>query len=104
MTSGGTDCDLYVDANRNRIIELKDRVARVTEPPRATGAAPSAVVWGFPLAAETREHDAAKHEPRVVLVRRRGSSDSVSIATAGFVGGACELDGRRVSVRRVDGN
>jgi len=102
-----TDCDLYVDANRNRTIEVKDRVERLAanEPIKRSGSAPPAVCeWRLPLSAQIRQLDAATLHARTVLIRRRPSSEAVSIATIGFMAGTVELDGRRVQVRRVDGN
>lgn len=88
----GGEFDLYVDKNRNRIIEPKDR-AEEAGPVRAA-----------PLPAEFFHDDAARHFPRRVLFRRSGLGGGLSFATTGFLSGTVTLAGREIAVRRVDGD
>ncbi|HUE13650.1 MAG TPA: hypothetical protein VMR25_05765 [Planctomycetaceae bacterium] len=105
-TVDASDCDLYVDANRNRSIEPKDKVGQVATRQSAgkTKAAQAAWEWVLPLSAQIVQREAATLVPRTVLIRRRKSSDAVSIATVGYSAGTVELSGRRVKARRIDGD
>ncbi len=84
--------DLYVDRNRNRIIEAKDLV---------TGNGP---VRQTALAAEIVRDDVAEHVARQVAFRRSPTTGSLSFASTGYLAGQVELAGRQVAVRRVDGD
>lgn len=85
--------DLYVDRNRNRIIEAKDLVAG-NGPGRNT-----------PLAGEfVRSDDVAEPHPRQVVFRRSPTTGGLSFATTGYLAGTVDLAGRKVAVRRVDGD
>ncbi|HEY2252507.1 MAG TPA: hypothetical protein VGH74_15645 [Planctomycetaceae bacterium] len=84
--------DLYVDRNRNRIIEAKDLVAG-SGPLRTTA-----------LAAEIVRDDVAEYLPRQVVFRRSPTTGALSFASTGFLTGQIDLAGRQVAVRRVDGD
>jgi hypothetical protein len=102
-----SECDLYVDANRNRVIETKDKVSRaaVRQSALKTQAGRRSVCeWVVPLAVQIVQHDVAKLSPRTVLVRWCGSPEAVSVATVGYYAGSVELGGRTVKARRVDGD
>lgn len=86
------DWDLYVDADRNRVIEAKDKVA-------GTGRERSAR-----LDVEITRGLEILHEARTVQWRLGAARTSISLATVGYVAGHVQLGGKRVAVRRVDGD
>jgi hypothetical protein len=86
------DFDLYVDANRNRVIEAKDKVAGAGKERTA------------PLDVETTRGLQLVHEPRVVQWRLGVARKTISLATRGYVEGAALIAGKKHAVRRVDGN
>src|SRR5436190_4905122 len=88
----GGEFDLYVDRNRNRIIEAKDLISG-TGPLRTTA-----------LASEIVRDDVAELFPRQVVFRRSPTTGGLSFASTGFLAGQVELAGRPVAVRRVDGD
>ena len=100
------EADLYVDLNRNRNVESKEKINRVARRPSAESREKGASVceWIVPLSAQVVSRDTSKLVPRTVLVRWRGSSDALSIATLGYCEGFVELGGRRVKARRIDGD
>jgi hypothetical protein len=86
------DWDLFVDADRNWVIEAKDKVP-------GKGRERSArldveITRGFEIV----------HEPRTVQWRLGALGNSISLATVGYVEGHVQIDGKRVAVRRVDGD
>ncbi len=84
--------DLYVDRNRNRIIEAKDLVAG-SGPLRTTA-----------LASEIVRENVAEHLPRQVVFRRSPTTGGLSFGSTGYLAGQVELAGRPIAVRRVDGD
>ena len=84
--------ELYIDANRNRTIEKRDKVA---------GAAPD---WVIPLDV------AIPHDNEVDLYRRRlsihrgATGRTLAVATLGYMEGTITIGGRTVAARRVDGD
>jgi hypothetical protein len=84
--------DLFVDRNRNRVIEPKDLVAG------------SGNLRKTALASEVVRDDVAEHIPRQVVFRRSATSGGLSFASTGYLSGDVELAGRKVAVRRVDGD
>jgi len=84
--------DIYVDLNRNRIIEDNERIA---------GPGPK---YRVPLNVEIPEGGKTKRFPRTVVFRLGRSGRSISYATAGYMEGTLRLEGRQVPVRRVDAN
>ncbi len=86
------DFDLYVDANRDRRIEAKDKLAGAGKERTA------------PLAAEiVRGFEYLQH-PRRVRWRLGATRKSISLATLGYVEGVLAIAGKKHAVRRVDGN
>jgi hypothetical protein len=85
-----TEIDLYVDANRNRVIEPKEKV---------TGQGNS---WRVRL--EVALVDGSDAPTRTLLFRYGRLTHTLSIATCGYLKGSVELGGRKVSVRRMDGD
>ena len=90
LSTGETD--VYVDRNRNRVIEQDERLA---------GPGPK---YRVPLSVEIPKGSRAEHVPRTVVFRLGRSGRSISYATAGYVEGTLRLDGREVAIRRVDAN
>ncbi len=95
--------DVYVDRNRNRIIEDSERLA---------GPGPK---YRVPLDVEilrdkleppkgTVPMNEIEHYPRRVVFRLGRSGRSISYATAGYMEGKLRLEGREIPVRRVDAN
>ena len=84
--------DIYVDLNRNRVIEEDERVA---------GPGPK---YRVPLSVEIPKGDKTERFPRTVVFRLGRSGRSISYATAGYVEGTLRLEGREVPIRRVDAN
>ena len=84
--------DLYVDANRDRLIELSERVERKDN------------VWQLPLAVEFIEGDKKTHIERVGVFRWGKATKTLAFATAGHLEGIIELEGKKVLARRTDGD
>ena len=84
--------DVYVDADRNRVIEEKDRLA---------GAGP---IFRVPINVEIAEGENAARFPRTVVFRLGRSGQSISYATAGYMEGVLQLDGQETPARLVDNN
>jgi hypothetical protein len=86
------DFDLYVDANRNGVIEAKEKLARAGKD--RTG----------PLDAEITRGLRILHEPRRVLWRLGVTPNTIKLATLGYVEGTVSIAGKKRAARRVDGN
>jgi hypothetical protein len=84
--------DLYVDADRNRRIEARDRV----EGPGR--------IWRLPLDVATVEGKATHQTRRAVVLRLGASGRTLSVAAAGYLEGTVVLDGQRLHARRTDGD
>jgi hypothetical protein len=85
------DFDLYVDANRNRVIEAKDKVAGGKE---RTGRLDVETTRGLQLV----------HERRLLQWRLGVTRKTIGLATLGYAEGVVPIAGKRHAVRRVDGN
>ena len=84
--------DLYVDRDRNRTIEPDELLP-------GAGA-----VRRLPLSVEDVREGILDRSPRSVILRRGSTGKTLGIATVGYFEGEADLDGRRVKVRRVDGD
>jgi hypothetical protein len=84
--------DLYVDANRNGVIEAKEKLAGAGKD--RTG----------PLDVEITRGLQIVHEPRRVLWRLGVTRKTIHLATLGYVEGTVSIAGKKLSARRVDGN
>lgn len=84
--------DLYVDRDRNRRIDPSERVPGEDRTRRLR------------LSVETIREGMIDRIPRSVLIRPNATGSTLGIATLGYLEGEADLDGRRVTVRRVDGN
>jgi len=82
--------DLYVDRNRDRAIDDQDRLP---------GDGP---LWRFALEAHELVGDAATLHKREVVVRKGRQRGRLSMATAGYLEGTVDLDGKIVRCRRTD--
>jgi hypothetical protein len=89
---GSGKFDLYVDADRDREITAKDRVA--VEGPS----------WRAPLKAVVHEGDVLHEYPRTVAFRYGAVSRTLAVATCGYVEGRVRLGDHEVGVRRTDGD
>jgi hypothetical protein len=86
------DFDLYVDANRNRVIEAKDKLAGAGKERTA------------PLDVEITRGLQIVHEPRLVRWRLGVTRKTIGLATLGYVEGTLSIAGKNVAARRVDGD
>ena len=86
------DFDLYVDANRNRVIEAKDKVAGGGKERTAS------------LDLEFTRGLEMHHDRRSVQWRLGVNRKTISLATMGYVEGEVLIAGKKHLVRRVDGN
>jgi hypothetical protein len=85
-----TEVDLYVDANRNRVIEANEKV---------TGQGGS---WHVPV--EVALADGGEAPTRTLIFRYGRITRSLSYATCGYLEAKVRLGDRQVSVRRMDGD
>jgi hypothetical protein len=90
--AGPGEADLYVDADRNRRIEPKDRVA---------GQGP---LWRLPLDVAAVEGESTRATPRAVVFRLGATGRTLSVAAAGYLEGTVRLAGRAHAARRTDGD
>jgi hypothetical protein len=86
------DFDLYVDANRNRVIEAKDKIAGAGK--ERTAALDVEITRGVQIV----------HERRLVQWRLGATRRTIGLATLGYVEGVVSIAGKKHGVRRVDGN
>ncbi len=86
------DWDLYVDADRNRVIEAKDKVGGSGR--GRTGRLDVEITRGLEVV----------HEPRTVRWQLGLGGKSLRLATVGYVAGTVEIAGKHVAARRVDGD
>ncbi|HLJ12201.1 MAG TPA: hypothetical protein VKU82_13490 [Planctomycetaceae bacterium] len=84
--------DLYVDANRNRTIEKRDRI---------NGAAPD---WQVPLEAAMPQDDVVDLYRRRVSVHLGASGRTLAVATLGSMQGSVTLGDKTFAARRTDGD
>jgi hypothetical protein len=104
------EVDLYVDADRNRRIDDRDRVA-----PAGSGAgARRERVWRLPMGVAMVDKDETRTVPRAVVFRLGASGRTLGYAAAGYLEGTVALGDkggdaagaptRRLAVRRADGD
>jgi len=86
------DFDLYVDADRNRVIEAKDKIAGAGK--ERTARLDVEITRGLQIV----------HEPRSVQWRLGVTRKTIGLATLGYVEGAADIAGKKHTMRRVDGN
>ncbi|MFT3880306.1 MAG: hypothetical protein QM703_11670 [Gemmatales bacterium] len=81
--------DLYIDANRNRLIEANERQ-------------PVGDEWEVPLDAVITEKTAQARYPRKVLFRYGKTTKTLSYATCGYMEGSVQTEDDTLPARRVD--
>ncbi len=89
---GPGEANLYVDADRNRRIEDRDRVAGRGR------------VWRLPLAVALAEEESTRLIPREVVLQLGSTGRVLSVAAAGYLEGTVRLGGRDHAARRTDGD
>ncbi len=104
------EVDLYVDADRNRRIDDRDRVA----PSASAPAARRERVWRLPLGVAMVDKDETRTVPRAVVFRLGASGRTLGYAAGGYLEGAVSLGDkggdasgsriRRLAARRSDGD
>jgi hypothetical protein len=89
---GPDDFDLYVDANRDGVIEAKEKLAGAGKD--RTGSLDVEITRGLEIL----------HVPRRVLWRLGVTRKIINLATLGYVEGTVSVAGKKRTARRVDGN
>jgi len=84
--------DLYVDCDRNLVIEAEERVVARNH------------VWRSPLNAVLIREGQAEQFARTMIFRLSRTGDSLRLATCGYMDGSVSLANRTCAVRRTDGN
>jgi hypothetical protein len=100
---GPGEVDLYVDADRNRRIDDRDRVAPAPSP---SGTGRRERVWRLPLDVAMVDKDLTRTIPRAVVFRLGASGRTLGYASAGYLEGIVALGdkARRLAARRADGD
>jgi hypothetical protein len=96
--AGAGDVDLYVDTNRDRKIDERDRVIG------EKGASARERLWRLPLDVAMVEGEVTRLTRRAVVFRLGSTGRTLGYAAAGFVEGTVTMDGQPRSVRRSDGD
>jgi hypothetical protein len=88
------EVDLYVDLDRNRTIEAKERCSGEGR------------LWYVPLNVEYAEGEVFKRLPRELVFRLGSTGRTLSFAAAGYLEGKVALadEGEPIAVRRMDGD
>jgi hypothetical protein len=104
--AGPGEVDLYVDADRNRRIDDRDRVNPAPTTATATAGSSRERVWRLPLDVAMVDKDITRTIPRAVIFRLGASGRTLGYAAAGYLEGTVALDSqsRRLAARRVDGD
>lgn len=92
------DVDLFVDANRDRKIDDRDRVAGTK------GSSGREHLWRLPLDVAMVEGDVTKSTRRTMVFRLGATGRTVGYAAAGYLEGTVTMEGQPRSVRRMDGD
>jgi hypothetical protein len=95
---GPGDVELFVDANRDRKIDDRDRVKS------ETGRTGHERIWRLPLDVAMVEGEVTRTTRREVVLRLGASGRTLSYAAAGYLEGTVTLDGRACAFRRTDGD
>src|SRR5208337_1065841 len=95
--AGPGDVDLFVDANRDRKIDDRDRVTAVE------GSTGRERLWRLSLDVAMVEGEVTRMTRRAVVFRLGATGRTLGYAAAGYVEGAVIMEGQPRSVRRMDG-
>jgi hypothetical protein len=109
------EADLYVDADRNRRIDDRDRVtpSAASPPEGSSSGGRRERIWRLPLDVAMVDKDITRKVPRAVVFRLGASGRTLGYAAAGYLEGTVELGNpesgsaskpHRVAARRVDGD
>ncbi len=90
--TGPKQYDLYVDINRNRIIEDRERMTGVER------------TWRFSLSVELIDGGQVRQFPRGVEFRIGASGRTLGFASTGYFAGNVEIAGKSLAARRQDGD
>lgn len=96
--AGPGDVDLYVDANRDRKIDARDRVTPAKAGPGRER------IWRLPLDVAMVEGEETKTTPRAVVFRLGATGRTLGYATAGYLEGTVAINRETRSARRMDGD
>jgi hypothetical protein len=92
LDEGPNVLDCYVDVNRDRTITANERLAA------DTGS------WKVNVPAVWQQGNTVEELKRTLLLRYGKVTKSLSVATCGYIEGQVALDGKKITVRRVDGD
>jgi hypothetical protein len=95
---GPGDVDLYVDANRDRKIDQRDRVSGTKE---STG---RDIQWRLPLDVAMVQGKETKATPRAVVFRLGATGRTLGYAATGYLEGTVTMAGQPRAARRMDGD
>jgi hypothetical protein len=95
---GPGDVELFVDANRDRKIDDRDRVKR------EKGRTSIETIWRLPLDVALVVGQVTKMTRRAVVFRLGATGRTLAYAVAGYVEGTVMMDGHACAVRRMDGD
>ncbi len=95
---GPGDVDLFVDANRDRKIDDRDRVAGTR------GSSGREQLWRLPLDVAMVEGEVTKTTRRALVFRLGATGRTLGYAAAGYLEGTVTMNGQPRSVRRMDGD
>jgi len=96
--AGPGDVDLFVDANRDRKIDDRDRVAGTK------GSSSREQLWRLPLDVAMVEGEVTKTTRRALIFRLGATGRTLGYAAAGYLEGTVTMEGQPRSVRRMDGD
>lgn len=92
LGEGDRDFDLYLDLNRDRIIDADEQVEG------------DGRIWFVELEAEVNSAGDVDRHPRKVAIRRMSGGDGFTVRTVGGFEGPVKLTGKTVASRRIDGD
>ena len=95
---GPGDVDLFVDANRDRKIDDRDRVAGTK------GSSGREQIWRLPLDVAMVEGEVTKTTRRALIFRLGATGRTLGYAAAGYLEGTVTMEGQPRTVRRMDGD
>lgn len=95
---GPGDVDLFVDSNRDRKIDDRDRVAGTK------GSSGREQLWRLPLDVAMVEGEVTKTTRRALIFRLGATGRTLGYAAAGYLEGTVTMDGQPRTVRRMDGD